>query len=240
MLIWDDGFISEFMDEHTLCITGRLGSGKSCLALEIAEHFLKRGYYLATNMSTVWNDDMATIPMDKPMLGIVDEGGIYVRTAKTANMLAAFLRKSKSKLIFSGKKLPHESLSGLQIYLWFDFYKNFALPFKLWRWDNKVQATKRYSGYVIQTGWQDYFGTYSSVDPGDFPQEVVYFFEERAKYVFAKYNRKYDISDVAQAGDGSGDDGSTEFARDMASMADTLAQNVSLPGGKRGGRFGRS
>lgn len=232
MILFDDGFISEFMDEHVVCITGRLGSGKSCFAMELVEHFLKRDYYLATNMSTIWNDDISKIPLDKKMIGVVDEGGIYVRTSRTANALSAFLRKTQSKLIFSGKKLPHESLSGLQIYLWFDFWKNLAVPLKLWRWDNKVQVSKRYHGFLWQTGWQDYYGIYSSVDPGDFPEKVVDLFETRARELFARYGRTYKVQDVATGDEGS--DTQTEFARDMAGVAEEITGALPLLKGKGG------
>ena len=178
------------------------------------------------------------VAADKPVVGLLDEGGLYARTSSTVKMLSAFLRKTKSILIFAGKKLPHEDLCDLKIYSWFDFQRNFALPFRLWRWDYAIQTTKKYSGYMVQTGWQDYYGIYSSEDPGDFPEAVVGFFDQRAKELFAKYGRTYRLSDVASGTTETDKAEQVEFARDMANVAEQTRDAISQSKRKSGGRFG--
>lgn len=237
MIIYDDSFFTELSDNRVVCITGRLGSGKTLLGIELAEHYLKKGYALVTNTSTIWSDGYV-VDDRRPVVGLIDEGGMYARTSATVKMLSAFLRKTKSILIFAGKKLPHEDLCDLRIYSWFDFQRNFAVPLRLWRWDYQIQTTKKYSGYLWQTGWQDYYGIYSTEDPGDFPQEVVKFFEERAKRLFERYKRTYSLSDVALQTTEVDKNEQVEFARDMAAVAAKTTDFISASEGKSRGRFG--
>jgi len=232
MIIWDGGFMSEFLDNRSVVITGRLGSGKTLLAVELAEQMLKRGYRLITNIETVWNDNPAEIKDHERVIGIMDEGGMYVRTAKTVQTLAAFLRKTKSLIVFSGKKQPHEDMCDLKIYLWFDAFRNLLIPIKVWRWDMRIQSTKRYHGFLFQTGWQKYYGIYSTEDPGDYPETVVKFFEERAKKLFKKYGRNYKIQDVERGDEFERTGVDVEFVRDLASLEEAKQSAVSVSTGE--------
>jgi hypothetical protein len=238
VILYDDSFFTELSDNRVVCITGRLGSGKTLIGIELAEYYLKKGYYLVTNTSTVWNDGFVVPALhdEVPVVGLVDEGGMYARTSSTVKMLSAFLRKTKSILIFAGKKLPHEDLCDLKLYSWFDFWRNFRVPFRLWRWDYQIQTTKKYSGYLVQTLWQDYYGIYSTTDPGDFPQAVVEFFDKRAKRLFEKYNRTYKLSDVALDTSDVDKNEQVELSRDMANVASQTVDFISASKRQSGGR----
>ncbi|HUD44903.1 MAG TPA: hypothetical protein VMR41_05140 [Patescibacteria group bacterium] len=228
MIIFDGGFLSEFFDNRIVCITGRLRSGKTLLALEVAETLLKQHYKLVCNFNTVWRDEYEDIELDDKCVGIVDEGGIYVRSMATSQKLGTFLGKMDSYLIFSGKQLPHENLTNLRLYLWFDFWKNLAIPLKVWRYEVNIQETKKYGGFLLQSGWQNTFGTYSTLDPGDFPDAVVLFFEERAKKLFDRYGRRYVIRDVARKSLGFGEDESVNSADDLTRVAEKVGNSLSL------------
>lgn len=199
-------FFAELEQERIVCISGALGTGKTLLAHEIALPYIRQGYRFVTNTSSAWAHDWRKLqPVNEfgqmKIIADVDEGGLYVRTAKTASKLASFARKLDAYLIFSGKKLPHDDLQSLRIYLWFDFYKNFALPFKVFRYDVKVDTTKNYHGYVWQTAWQGFYGVYSTLDPGDYPEEILKAFEVYTETLFRRYNRKYQVGDLTTEGD---------------------------------------
>lgn len=170
-MIIDTGFISEFLTERIVCITGSLGSGKTLIAHEIAEYFLKKGYRFYGNCKSEWIDDYV-VELNKKgeqvkAVILCDEGGLYVRTFADVKRLASYARKLDLYIIFSGKKLPHEDLQSLVLYCWYDFFKNWRIPLKIWRYDVEVQTSKSYHGYIYQTGWWKYYGVYSTLDPGD-------------------------------------------------------------------------
>jgi hypothetical protein len=195
-ILWDDGFFSELDDNRTLVITGRLSSGKTLLAVELAERYLKRGYKLMSQISCVWNDDFSSIVPDEngryKTVVILDEGGLYFRRAKTAGAVSSFAAKMDTYVIFSGRKLPHEDLCSLTCQVWFDFQKYFLLPFKIWRYD-VYNGSKSYNGFFVQTGWWLYWGLYDTLDPGDNPEGIVNFFKQATETFFARFGRKYEI-----------------------------------------------
>lgn len=238
MILFSDGFFDELTENRTCYIGGRKGSGKSLLAVEIAERFLKKNWYLVSNMATEWNDDYENIPLEKNVLGILDEGGVYTRQYSTVSGFTEFSRKTRSIVIFVGRREPHEELCDFVVYPFWDLWKNLLIPIKIWRW-YVYQKRKSYSGTIIQTGWQDYYGVYSSEDPGDYPIHMLAFFEKRAQDLFEKYGRTYKIQDVgSQAGQKNLDD-SADFARDMASVAQKIRDDLSSSKRKTGGRFKR-
>ncbi len=215
-IIWDDGFFVELDDNRTLSIEGRLSSGKTLLAIELAHRYLERGYKLVSQTACVWNDDPDTVvPGDRGKLrfvAIVDEGGLYVRSQKTASSLASFAAKVDSYVILSGRKPPHEDLRSLTCQLWFDFYKFFLIPLKLWRWEVN-NGSKNYHGYFLQTGWWEYWGVYDTLDPGDNPTVLVGWLKRWTAQFFERYNRSYSVSDVETGG---GED-QQEFSNELAS-----------------------
>lgn len=211
-------FYAELEQERIMCFTGQLGSGKSLVSHMIAQPYLAKGYRFVTNMASAWADDYTKI---KPLLpnyqykvfSVLDEAGLYVRTFKTVASLSSFARKLDAFLIFCGKKLPHADLQNLVLYQWFDFYKNFLIPVKVYRYDVQISTTKKYSGYIWVTGWQAYYGLYSTLDPGDFPESIVKSFEKWTEEHFTRYGRAYRIQDIK-----AGDDASVDMADIQADM----------------------
>jgi hypothetical protein len=238
MILFSDGFFEELADNRTVYIGGQKGSGKSLLAMEIAERFLKKGWYLATNMATPWADDLKTIPLDKEVLGIVDEGGIYTRSYKTVSGFTEFSRKTKSVVIFVGRREPHEALCDFSVYPSWNLWKNLAIPIKIWRW-YVYQKRKNYSGTIFQTAWEDYYGIYSSEDPGDYPIHLLAFFEEKAKKLFEKYGRTYQVQDLVRGSDDDGKSFSDDSIRDLGLVEEKIRDSLSLSVGKSRGRIRR-
>jgi hypothetical protein len=234
-IIYDDGFFAEFQDCFMVYITGRLGSGKTLFATELAEYFLKRDYKLISQIACIWNDDISTMTMDefgrRKVVAIFDELGLYFRTAKSAASISSFARKQWTYLIFAGRKAPHDDLCELTVQLWFDFMKWFWIPLKVWRYD-KINGRKTYSGYIWQTAWWEYFGIYDTLDPGDNPEEIVKTFKTWTEEYFDHYKRKYKIQDVETGG---GNDES-ELGNDLVSSARKMgeaAKEISTVSGKK-------
>ena len=236
VILYDDGFFAELDDCYMVYITGRLGSGKTLFAVEIAERYLKRGYKLISQIACIWNDDVDTMVMDehgqRKVVAIFDELGLYFRTSKSASSISSFARKQRTYLIFSGRKAPHADLCELTVQLWFDFMKWFLIPIKIWRYD-KENGRKTYHGYIVQTAWWEHFGVYDTLDPGDNPEEVVNLFKVWTEEFFRRYKRKYKISDVEKGGGDDIDETSNEFAASVRKMGDATKELASVSGGKK-------
>jgi len=258
MIIVSDGFFKELSDNKICTITGRLGSGKTLLAMELARYYLDRGYSLVTNTKTVWADNPIRVmeravenqakkqkeieaaghnyiaPFQVRSVSIVDEGGLYARSPKFALDLASFARKTDQIIVFSGKKLPHSSLCDLQVVMWFDFYKNFGLPFKLWQWSYRLSPKKIYYGKLIQTRWQDLYGIYSTIDPADNADKILDFSVKATRNLFKVYGREYKLSDMGATTNPSPEDAMEELASSLADVVELANSPVS--NGKGRGR----
>ena len=228
-MIIGDGFLSEFLLERTVYISGRLGAGKSLLAAELAETLLRKGYRLYTNVRCVWaEDDM--VPGTQ-IVYWVDEGGMYLRRQADVLALAGFLRKLDSYLIISGKKPPHLDLCTLWVSPRFDFWVNFFIPAKVWRYDVFQSEFRSYHGYFIQVWPQRYWGVYSTLDPGDHPQDVIAVAVASARQLYAQYGRRYAVGAGYQVSAvAGGDDAAEEIAR-VAARVSRAAE--ALAGGSR-------
>lgn len=240
MILKDDGFFAELDDSFMCYITGRLGSGKTLLAVELCERYLKKGYKMLSQISCVWNDDIASMKMDdrgrRKVVILIDEVGLYFRKASTAGSVSSFARKQNCYLIFAGRKAPHEDLCDLSLQLWFDFFKWFLIPLKVWRFD-RINGRKTYHGYVWQFAWWEYYGVYDTLDPGDNPRLLVETVQRWTREFFERYNRSYSVSDV----DTTGNDNETEIINDMAAsvrkMGDTSKELASLARKQKRGRW---
>ncbi len=239
MILWDDGFFAELDDSYMVYITGRLGSGKTLMAVELAERYLRKGYKLLSQISCVWNDDISTMTMDevgrRKVVILIDEVGLYFRKASTAGSVSSFARKQWTYLIFSGRKAPHDDLCDLTLQLWFDLFKYLLIPMKVWRYD-RTNGKKSYHGYVWQFAWWEYFGVYDTLDPGDNPEELVTLIKTWTREFFERYGRKYAISDVESGGRDDEADLSNDMASSVRKMGDAAERLASVSRGKKWGR----
>lgn len=239
LIIMDGGFFTELEDERIVSITGRLGSGKTLLAMTIAERFLKRGYRLVTNVSTVWKDDYGKVTMDETgsvkAVILIDEGGLYIRTMDTVGALVAFARKIDSYVLVSGRREPHEEMMNLSVFPWFDFKRNLGLPIRTWKWVQRG-SKKMYGGLIWEMGWTGYYGVYNTVDPGDNPRKLKETVEAWAGDLFRLYGHdEYELSDLERGGR---DDVLIEAANSQARAAQEIRGAISALASEKGrGRF---
>jgi len=258
MIVSDDGFYRELSDNKICTITGRLGSGKTLIALDLSAYYLERGYSLITNTSTSWADDPDRVmvnamrrsvarqkelnkigsksiaPIQVRAVSLVDEGGLYARSPALAEKISSFARKTDQIIIFAGKKLPHASLCDLQVVMWFDFFKNFLIPVKVWQWSYRLSSKKVYYGKLIQTSWKDLYGIYSTIDPADNADKIVAFSVEAAKKLFAQYGRAYELSGVEKDTKTSPEEAMAELAQALADVVELGNAPLQVGQGRRG------
>lgn len=240
MIFFCNGFINQLRQVRTCYIGGDVGTGKTLIALEIAEIFLKQGWHFVSNMSCVWNEDIYDnfIPLTENVFGIIDEGGNYTRSLATVAGFTEFSRKARQIVLFVGHREPHEDLTYFLLYPWWDLSSNLFIPVKIWRWD-VYQRRKNFSGFVFQTAWQKYYGLYSSIDPGDFPSSIFNFFEKRKIELFNQYGRKYSIQDVVRGPTSKGQVDLQDPGSNVALMAEKVRASLSTSKRTSAGRFRR-
>ena len=260
MIIHDDGFFRELSDNRICTITGRLGSGKTLIALDMARYYLDKGYSLITNTSTVWADNpkdvikksydtavqkrlelerkgnyVTKIVPQVRAVSIVDEGGVHARSQKVATSISTFARKTDQIIIFAGKKQPHADLADLKVVMWFDLYKNFLIPFKIWEWTYRLSPRKIYGGKMLQAHWQDLWGVYSTLDPAGDAREIVNFSIQAAQNIFKEFDRKYTLSEMEKSEDDkSTADAMGELASALRDEADANLSSIQRRSGRRG------
>jgi hypothetical protein len=100
-----------------LSIAGQKGTGKTAMAFEIAEHYLKQGYKLITNIDNVWSDpDMDyqlknNVDYIKDSVLILDEGGRYLREWKYFEDMFEYARKFNNIILIPSTRVAHENLA---------------------------------------------------------------------------------------------------------------------------------
>lgn len=226
MIIDIDGVWPEIDDARVCVIHGRLGAGKTLMAMEIAQRYLQRGYRLVTNVRCVWADDPDDVDLGADgalrAVVIVDEGGLYLRTQEQASALSSYARKLDCYVVICGRKLPHADLCPLSIHPWANLAKWLGLPVKLWRYDY-VSGPQSYHGYIAQVGWWAYYGVYDTIDPAGDPREIIAWIADRTRQLHDRYSREYTLSAV---GSSWGPD--HDAAAELADAARALQRAVSV------------
>lgn len=233
-IIFDGDFFNELDQGRLLVVGGRLSSGKTLLTQMIVERYLKRKYRYLTNIASVWADPLEYLEERRPEKCVVniDEGGIYIRTQETVNMLATFAAKMDNYIIISGKKEPHAELCFLRIRMWLDCRTNFFIPLYIWRWD-ATDADPPYHGLLFEGPRFGYYGIFDSIDPGDYPERTIKVVEKWAQEFFEEYHRTYHLSDVAKSGGVDGANGQSTLEDTQAAIRELALSLQGQKGGRR-------
>lgn len=140
-----DLFKKYLWDNKMVWIGGRLGGGKTALAHYIAHAMMTDKRYgfrwLVSNVPSVWADtiedvtnNLAVAPTGDALLAdavmILDEGGIFLKTAREADRLK-FLRKMNILCIVSSRTPPNRDLQVCTVRRTYNGYSA-GLPF--WRY----------------------------------------------------------------------------------------------------------
>lgn len=179
-------------------IEGLKAAGKTRLAMELSELFLRDGWRLVTNVKTLWADDIKDVEMcpDGAFRTVIllDEGGWYVRTLETIRSINVETSKMGIVFLSPSVMLPHEELwnciftptrirLGDRVILWKIVYSSFegsGVSFF-------VQVVSNWTQNIYQTS-----------SPGFRPSDLLSAFDRWVKQFAALYEvPEYSLSDLA-------------------------------------------
>lgn len=150
-------------------IGGRFGGGKTSLAFKLAEHWLRKGYKLAANVKSVWNDPPSSITPDDfgklRLVTIIDEGGTFMKSTAQVEAIAAYAAKMDVIYILPSFYPPPRRWQVLNIYVWFTL-KHVGIPITFYKYLVKAGAFKD-TGTFAWWRPSEIWGVYSRQDPGD-------------------------------------------------------------------------
>lgn len=214
-------------------ISGRFGGHKTALAFQIAKRYLEKGYKLATNSRSVWADPFDTIQLnDKNQLHsvvILDEGGLYFKTGRQVEQIAAYAAKMDVVYIIPSFWPPTKAAQIINIQPVVSL-KASGIPAIIYKWRVDIGSFKD-KGFFIWLNPQEIYGTYSRQDPGDDPDEIVQFLVDRSGEYRKRYGRK--TNEIFSLEDISEGDRIEEAAMVFADSADSIATVFSRRGKRR-------
>lgn len=215
-------------------ISGRFGGHKTALAFKIAERYLKRGYKLATNSRTVWADDLDKITLNDnnqlKAVCILDEGGLYFKSGRQVEQIAAYAAKMDVVYIIPSFWPPTKAAQIINIQPVVSL-KATGLPVIIYKWRVDI-------GQFREKGWfawwdpKEIYGIYSRQDPGDEPERIVKFLTDRSNEYRTRYGRTttnevFSMAAISEA------DQITEAGSLFADAAEDLAAVLGRKRGKR-------
>lgn len=215
-------------------ISGRFGGHKTALAFKIAERYLKRGYKLATNSRTVWADDLDKITLNDnnqlKAVCILDEGGLYFKSGRQVEQIAAYAAKMDVVYIIPSFWPPTKAAQIINIQPVVSL-KATGLPLIIYKWRIDI-GQFREKGWFAWWNPKEIYGIYSRQDPGDEPERIVKWLTDRSNEYRTRYGRTTS-NDVFSLATISEADQTTEAAALFADAAEDLATVLSRKRGKR-------
>lgn len=177
-----------------LWIGGRFGGHKTSLAYKISQLFLDDGYRLVANNRSVWADDIEKLDFigqgDESVLKsvvLLDEGGLFFKSSRQIEMIAAYARKMDNIYILPSFFPPTRSAQVVTIQPVFNF-KAAGLPLIVYKWAVKLSAFKD-SGTFLWWRPNEIYGIYDTKDPGDYAGEIVQWLIEKTEEYKIRCNR---------------------------------------------------
>lgn len=122
-------------------IGGRLGGGKTMLAVQTAHDLIKRGHYryLLTNTRCIWADDILSVKLsdqfEADSVMLMDEGGLFMGTGKDADEFIAFMRKMNLCLLIPSVQPPAAKVRYLQVQRLYTFE---VVGVPLWVYERRI------------------------------------------------------------------------------------------------------
>jgi hypothetical protein len=157
--------VLDLVSDYRLCwISGRYGGFKTLLAVEIAEHFLKRGYRLITNIKSPWADDWGKINfLENGTLRAVilmDEAGLTLRYTEQLESMCAYSRKMDCIYLFPSFFPPVRYAQVLNLHSVYGFH-HLMIPIRVWQCRIKIGGWRDTSTFATSEASRIY-GIYST------------------------------------------------------------------------------
>jgi len=236
------------LSDYRLCwISGRFSGGKTSLAYRLAYDFLKQGYRLVSTNASVWDDPMDQVKLisgkrGNPVLRcvvILDEGGLYFKSSKQIEQVAAFAAKMDVVYLIPSFFPPVRAAQVVNLQPVFSF-RAAGIPLIVYRWSVHVGGF-RDQGSFFWWRPQEIYGIYSRQDPGAEPEDVIDWLVMRMEEFQEHYGRgRGKRKRVRAVGESGRDDEDAGFADIIADAAATMAEaadrNVAAASLSRGRR----
>jgi hypothetical protein len=113
MIFPSAGVLNKLEGAFFIWIRGENRSGKTALALDIAEYYLKDNFRLISNLDCVWNDPLPLELDSNAQLNaivILDEGGTFMRSKESIRHVMGFKGKLNAMFLMPSSEEPHEDL----------------------------------------------------------------------------------------------------------------------------------
>jgi len=192
MLIGAGGVLGILDMYRLIWISGKFGGHKTALAFQLAEIYLKRGYRLITNSRCVWADDIGQMELNENnqlhAVCVMDEGGLYFKSGRQVEQIAAYAAKMDIILIFPSFFPPTKSAQVVNIQPIVSL-KSTGLPIIIYKWAVRLGSFKE-NGWFFWWNPSEIYGIYSRQDPGDDPEIIVNFLAKKSDEYRKTYGRK--------------------------------------------------
>jgi hypothetical protein len=224
-LIWAGAAVPLLPSYRLLWIGGRFGGHKTSLAFYLAEHYLRAGYRLVTNVHSCWGDDLDSVQLDQDgklkAVIVLDEGGIQFKSSKQIEMIAAYARKMDVIYIIPSFWPPSRVAQVFTIQPIFNFIAT-GIPVIVYRWRVRLGAWED-KGWFLWSNPSEIYGIYSTADPGDSADAIISFLITRTQ----QYRRRagYEISTMGETETSEVD----ILADAVSGLSDAADQMASIP-----------
>jgi len=214
-------------------ISGRFGGHKTALAFKIAERYLQKGYYLATNSKCVWGDDLKDINLNQNnqlhAVVVLDEGGLYFKSSKQIEQIAAYAAKMDVVYIIPSFFPPTKAAQVINIQPVVSL-KATGLPIIVYKWRIDIGSFKE-KGWFLWIYPNEIYGIYSRQDPGDDPDLIIEWLIDQSDEYRRRYGREPNkVLNLEAITEG---DKILEASEIMASSADEFSSVLARKNSKR-------
>lgn len=151
-------------DYRLVWISGRYGGGKTLLAMEIAESFLKRGYRLLTNIPCAWADDWDSVQLQDDgrlrAVVIMDEAGLVLKYTEQLEAMCAYSRKMDCIYLFPSFMPPVRFAQVVDLHSMFSL-AHVLLPITFWSCRIRLGSFRETTSFATSKA-SLYYGVYST------------------------------------------------------------------------------
>lgn len=171
-------------------IQGRLGGGKSSLAVRLAAELMGYGYRFGSNMACIWNEPLENITlMPDGMLHAVfvgDEAGNYFEEREHITTITSYAGKLDVIYLLPSFIEPHRSARVVKIQPLYSYY-GFGLPLIMYQWKVR-QNDYEEKGIFHWFTPEEIYGVYSRQHPGYSAFEILEHVKRQAE-LFEVFHR---------------------------------------------------
>lgn len=157
-------------------IGGRYGGGKTSLAMRIAYELLESGFcrYMLFNNGCVWKNepqDVKLINKRADAVIVLDEGGLFIRDSRDAEVFQAALRKINVIVILASVAPPATRMKVLRCQRVMNLGA-FGFPVWVYQYDLSYMAQKE-KGTFFWYKPSEIFGIYDTVSMNEGEEEII-------------------------------------------------------------------